>query len=216
MPKSAHLAAAIVAAATAAVFAQGAGTPGVSTQGAGPLPAGWHARFDNETMKATAGLVKEEKDALIFSTGPTAGIYWKNDMKAEKDFILGASFSQLKTSEHSEAYGLFTGGQDLEKDTQRYVYFMIRQDGMFSIRSRNGAATKPIVDWRAAPSMKEPKGIKTSNTLQIRAVGAQVSFLVNEKEVHRMARAAAGSGLVGLRVNHNLDVQVSKLELKKP
>lgn len=211
----AHVAAAMVAAATTAILAQGAGTPGVR-QPAGPLPAGWKSRLDSPTMKVVPGAVKEEKNALTFSTGASAGIYWKDGMKAEKDFILGASFSQLKTSEHSEAYGLFIGGQDLEKDTQRYLYFLIRQDGKFSIRVRNAAATKPIVDWREAASMKEPKGVKTSNTLQIRAVGTAVHFLVNEKQVYSMPRAQAGDGIAGLRINHNLDVQVSQLDLKKP
>jgi hypothetical protein len=181
----------------------------------GPLPAGWKSRLDTESMKVAPGAIKEEKDALIFSTGPAAGIYWKDSMKAENDFVLGASFSQLKTSEHAEAYGLFIGGNDLDKDTQRYVYFIIRQDGKYSVRSRNGAAAKAIVDWTAAPSMMEPKGVKTSNTLQIRAAGTEVRFFVNDRQVHRMTRAQAGDGIAGLRINHNLDVQVSKLELKK-
>ena len=212
---SAHVAAAMVTIAVVMPLAQGPGAPGLG-QAAGPLPAGWKSRLDTESMKVAPGAVKEEKDALIFSTGPAAGIYWKDSMKAEKDFILSASFSQLKTSEHAEAYGLFIGGKDLDKDTQHYVYFIVRQDGKFSIRARDSAATKPIVDWTAAPSMMEPKGAKTSNTLQIRAVGAEVRFLVNDRQVHRMPRPDAGEGIAGLRINHNLDVQVSKLELKKP
>jgi hypothetical protein len=212
---SAHAAAAMVTIALAMPPAQRPGTPGVG-QPTGPLPAGWKSRLDTESMKVAPGAVKEEKNALIFSTGPAAGIYWKDGMKAEKDFVMRASFSQLKTSEHAEAYGLFIDGQDLDKATQRYIYFLIRQDGKFSIRSRNGAATRAIVDWKAAPAMMEPKGVKTSNTLQITAAGTDVSFLVNDKPVHRMTRPPASDGIAGLRINHNLDVQVSQLELKKP
>jgi hypothetical protein len=206
MRSTTHIAAAFVAAATAAVLAQGAG----------PLPAGWHARLDNDTVKVTPGLVKEETDALIFSTGPAAGVYWKDDMKAEKDFVLSAVFSQLKTSARADAYGLFIGGKDLDKDTQRYVSFVVRQDGKFSIRGRNSGATRAIKDWTAAPSMVEPKGVKTSNTLQIRAAGTEVRFFVNDRQVHRMPRPQAGDGIAGLRVEQGLDVQVSQLALKKP
>jgi hypothetical protein len=129
---------------------------------------------------------------------------------------MSAAFSQLKTSEQPQEYGLFIGGRDLDKDTRRYVYFVIRQDGKFSIRSRNGEATRAILNWRAAPSMTEPKGVKTSNTLQIRAAGTEVRFFVNDRQVHRMPRPQAGDGIAGLRIDQNLDVQVSKLDLKKP
>jgi hypothetical protein len=58
---------------------------------------------------------------------------------------------------------------------------------MVSFRSRNGATTKPIVDWREAAPMKEPKGIKTSNTLLISGRRATAScFFIDDKQVYRM------------------------------
>ncbi len=184
-------------------------------KGSGKMPDGWKVRFDDATAKPDAVIVDEKDGTLTFTTGP-AGIYYKPGMKAEKDYELTASFSQLKPSEHAEAYGLFIAGQDLDKDTQRYTYFLIRQDGKFLIKSRNGEATKAIVDWTAAPSMREPKGVKTSNTLQIRATGDAVRFYVNDKPVHKLTRAqAGGDGVAGVRVNHNLNLQVGKLTLKK-
>ncbi len=93
---------------------------------------------------------------------------------------------------------------------------MIRQDGKYLIKSRNGAAAKTIVDWTDAPSMREPKGVKTSNTLEIRATAKSVQFVVDGKPVHAMTRAAVGrDGLAGIRVNHNLSVQVSRFTIRK-
>jgi hypothetical protein len=65
--------------------------------------------------------------------------------------------------------------------------------------------------------MKEPKGVKTSNVLAISASADGVTFLINDKPVHKLTRAeAGGDGAAGVRINHNLNVQVSKLTLKKP
>jgi len=182
---------------------------------AAALPTGWKARLDNPEAKLDNAMFSEEKGALTFHTGPVAGIYYRPGDKAEKNYEISAAFSQLKPSEHAEGYGLFIAGHDLDKDTQSYLYFLVRQDGMVSFRSRNGATTKPIVDWRDAAPMKEPKGIKTSNTLVIRAVGSGVQFFINDKQVYRLPRSQVTDGIAGLRINHNLDVQVNKFTIKK-
>src|ERR1051326_6713925 len=180
----------------------------------GNLPDGWKARFDDSAAKAQDVVVDEKDGTLTFTTGP-AGIYYKGD-KAEKDFDFSATFSQLKPAAMAEAYGLFIAGQDLDKDTQRYTYFLIRQDGKYLIKTRNGASTKTVVDWTPAASMKEPKGVKTSNTLEIRATANSVQFVIDGKPVHAMTRDTVGpDGLAGIRVNHNLNLQVSKFEIKK-
>jgi hypothetical protein len=115
-----------------------------------------------------------------------------------------------------EAYGLFMSGQDLDKATGRYTYFLIREDGKYLIKTRSGEAAKTIVDWTAAPSMREPKGVKTSNTLEIRATANSVQFVIDGAPVHAMTRTELGpDGLAGIRVNHNLNLQVSKFEIKK-
>jgi len=183
-------------------------------RGNGKFPTGWKARFDDASAKPEDVIVEEKDAALTFTSGPAA-IYYKGD-KAENDFDFTATFSQLKPTSMPEAYGLFIAGQDLDKDTQRYTYFLVRQDGKYTIKIRNGSATKTIVDWTNAPSMKEPKGVKTSNTLEIRATANSVQFVVDSKPVHAMTRDQVGpDGLAGVRINHNLNVQVSKLEIKK-
>lgn len=182
---------------------------------ASTLPEGWKARLDQPTAKLQDVTIDAKDHALTFTTGP-AGIFYKPDMKASGDYELSAAFSQLKPSEHAEGFGLFVGGADLDKDTQRYTYFLIRQDGKFLIKTREGATTKTIADWTEAPVMREPKGVKTSNTLAIRAVGDLVLFVIDDKPIHKLSRTkAGGDGIAGVRINHNLNVQVSNLALKK-
>jgi hypothetical protein len=183
--------------------------------GSGKLPGNWKVRFDKPDAKLETVDVQEETDALTFKTGP-AGIYYKPDMKAEKDYEVSASFSQLAPAELPEEFGLLIAGADLDKDTQRYTCFMVRQDAKFSIQKRTGATIRSAVAWRPVPAMKEPKGVKSTNTLVIRAHGDAVRFFIGDKEVAKLTRAqVGGDGIAGLRINHNLNVQVSKFAVKK-
>jgi hypothetical protein len=189
--------------------------PDKPVQGSGKLPGDWKVRFDKPDAKPETVDVKEEQNALTFKTGP-AGIYYKPAMKAEGDYEISASFSQLDPAELPEEFGLIIAGGDLDKDTQHYTCFLVRQDAKFAIQKRMGAATKSAVAWRAVPAMKEPKGVKTTHTLIIRAHGNTVRFFIGDKEVAKLTRAqVGGDGIAGLRINHNLHLQVSKFEVKK-
>jgi hypothetical protein len=185
-------------------------------KGIGKLPAGWKGRLDNPDVKPESVTVTNEGPSLKFTTGPdAAGIYYKSDMNQKGDYELSATFSQLKPSTQPEAYGLLIGGTDLDKPAAHYTYFVIRQDGKYSIASRNGDKTAAIVDWTDSAAMKDPKGTKTSNTLAVRAQGDEVHFLIGGKEVQKLTRAKADpAGIAGLRVSRDLNLQVDKLLMK--
>jgi hypothetical protein len=54
------------------------------------------------------------------------------------------------------------------------------------------------------------------NTLELRVTGDTVTYLVNDQTVHTMPKGNLKTdGLVGVRINHVLDVQVDGFELKK-
>lgn len=209
----------LIAFTTVAAARQHQHDPDNAINGTGKMPAGWQARLDDASAKPEAVVVKEEKHALTFTTGP-AGIYYKPDKKGAGNYEVSGTFSQIKPSAHPEAYGLFIGGSDLDKDTQRYTYFLIRQDGKYLIKSRDGSATKPIVDWTPAAPMKDASvakaGFKTSNELAIRVQGDKVSFLIGGTQVHELPRAQVTTdGVAGVRINHNLEVQVTGFDVKK-
>ncbi len=209
----------IVAALAVSAAAQHQHDPDTTVKGGGKLPAGWQARLDNDAAKLDGVVVAEDKGALTFTTGP-AGIYYNPSMKGSGNYQVSGTFSQLKPSVHPEAFGLFIGGTDLDKPTQRYTYFLVRQDGKFLIKSRDGSATKPIVDWTLAAPMKDAdpakQGFKTSNELAVRVQADTVSFLIGGTEVKSLPRSQVTTdGIAGVRINHNLNVQVAGFDLKK-
>lgn len=186
-----------------------------AAKASGTLPDGWKARLDDAAAKPDAVQVVAEEESIKFTSGP-AGIYYKPDMKAEKDYSLTASFSELKPPATPQPYGLFIAGADLDKDVPRYTAFLIRSDGKYQIATRTGEKTAVVVDWTVSRQMREPKGVKTSNTLTIRALQGAVHFLIGEREVHQMPRARADAdGIAGVRIGSGLNIQVDKLDVKK-
>jgi hypothetical protein len=186
-----------------------------ATKATGTLPDGWKARPDDPAAKPDSLHVSAEKDSLTFASGPAA-IYYKPDAKAEKGYTVSATFSQLKPTPQPQPYGLFVGGADLDKDTARYTALLIRADGQYQISTWSGGKATVVVAWTRAAAMADPKGVKTSNTLMIRALDSTVHFLIGERDVHQMPRAKAGAdGIAGIRIGSGLNVQVDRFDVKK-
>lgn len=188
--------------------------PGVAKNG-GKIPDGWKVHFDDAAAKPDQVIVEEKENAVTFTTGPAA-IYYKPGTKATGDYDLSAVVSQIKTTVRPEGYGLFIAGTDLDKDTLRYTFFLVRQDGKYLIAARDSGDVKTLVNWTAAPPMHEPNGMKTSNTLVIRATGNDVRFFIDGKQVTKLTRTeVGGDGIAGVRIGTDLNVQVTRLTLKK-
>jgi hypothetical protein len=121
--------------------------------------------------------------------------------------------------ERREGFGLFVGGSDLEGDGQTYTYFLIRDGGQFIIKRRHGSDTEEIIDWTSHAGILSyaDRGDEASvrNVLAIEAERERVRFLVNGQEVATMPRSDLYlDGTVGLRINHRLNLHVSRLEVK--
>ena len=174
------------------------------------FPAGWQIRLDRPNANVNDVRFFVAGDGLHATTGPAA-IFWHPDNVAEGEFGARATFIQMKPSRHPEAYGIFVGGRDLDGDAQDYFYFLIRQDGKFLVKHRAGAETHTIIDWTAHEAVR-PAGDdgRATNTLEMRVRAGDVRFLVNGVEVAKLDRVPYlnTDGIVGLRVNHNLDVHI--------
>lgn len=190
-------------------------------QGSGKLPAGWNARFDQPGSALTQVDVRQAGTALAFRSGPAA-IYWNTKDVATGSYTVSAIFEQKKSMNH-EAYGLFIGGQNLSDPTQNYLYFVIKPNtGEIIINHRNGNA-RPRAILAATPSEavnKDAAGTgAATNAIAIRVARDSVHFYVNGKEVRTYAKSALGGapteGLAGLRVNHNLDIEVREFGVKR-
>jgi hypothetical protein len=179
--------------------------------GGGALPAGWMGRTDRDDAKLSDAKFEKKGADYSVTSGPAA-IYWK-DNNVTGPFTATATFAQIKAPAHPEAYGLFFTGKDLVSPQQTYFYFLVRGDGKFTVKHRAGKDVHTLMDWtdNAAVNKQDANG-KATNKLTVDASGTDsVRLLVNGKQVDALARSNVGvtDGALGLRVNHNLDVQVS-------
>jgi hypothetical protein len=152
-------------------------------------------------------------------SGPAA-IYWNPKDAVKGNFAVSASFTQTKAPMHPEAYGLFIGGQNLADSTQSYLYFETRGDGKYLIVHRAGNETHKIVDWTDTDATNKADAAgKATNDLTIHTTADSVHFLANGKLVKGLSKAEmhnfVSDGQTGIRVNHNLDVQVDKFQVKR-
>lgn len=188
-------------------------------EGGGVLPEGWKHRFDLPDMKLEHVRFMNHDGKIHVTSGPP-GIYYNPAVTAQGEYQVKATFTQLTKGEHREGYGPFVGGSDLSGDGQRYLYFLLRQDGRFLIKEREGVNTRGVMDWTPHTAIKPFDGKKgMTNELAI-VVGADtVRFLINGTEVARKPRTGLQTdGVVGLRVNHQLDLLVDgpTVEAKAP
>ena len=187
-------------------------------QGGGTIPAGWTARPDDKA-DLTNIKVAPMGSGIHVTLGP-AIILYKSANDGKGPFHTLATFTQTKPTEHAEGYGLFAGGRGLDGPSQTYVYFLVRQDGAYLIKRRDGEKTSEITKgWVADAAVKKPdaKGSVT-NLLEIDHKGdpSKIVFLVNGKPVHTAdAKSMDLDGVVGIRVNHNLDVHIEGFDVHR-
>lgn len=180
--------------------------PDMKTAG-GALPAGWSARKD----RPTAPDAKVELSGKgIHVTSGAAAIYWTEKDKATVPFTATATFTQLKAPTHPEAYGIFYMGSKLEAPEQNYAYLLVRGDGKVMVKHRAGAEVHTIMDWTDNAAVhKQGADGRATNVLSVDASADSTRLKVNGVQVAAIGGAyAKADGYVGLRVNHNLDVQV--------
>lgn len=210
--------AALLATGAAAPLAAQDNDPTTKVTGEG-LPAGWMVRFDpprRGPMPTVADVNFRAMGAGFHLTSGPAALYYRSADTQTGDFTVSATISQRASSNH-EAYGLFIGGRDLQTPNQNYLYFVIHpKDGKFLINHRTSDARPTSVvpyTTHSAINTDDPATGAASNTLAIRVSGDMVHFLVNGQEVKALSRSeidgAATDGLVGLRLNHNLDVHIA-------
>lgn len=191
---------------------------------AAQAPKGWMLRADRSTSATDpdgAGDIKFMAMGSSFhAINPTAAVYWNPANTASGNFTAKASFKLLKPSGHTNYYGLVIGGSNLENDKQTYLYFLVAQNGTWMISRRAGDA-RPVSVVARTPNdvVAKPGADGTSvNALEVRVAGDKVDFVVNGTVVHSAAKADLGTstdGIVGLRVNHLLEVQIDGFAVAK-
>ncbi|MEO8198883.1 MAG: hypothetical protein ABI679_00045 [Gemmatimonadota bacterium] len=182
-----------------------------AVKGTGTLPQGWMARTDNNAA-LTSLKFDDMAPGWHLTTGPAVILY------RDADKVTGGVHSVSKIhlfpgSGHAEGFGLFLGGQNLQAPSQSYTYFLIRGDGKFLIKRRNGATTSNVVDWTASDAIvqQKPDGDVT-NEISFLVKPDSVDFMVNGKTVYTAPASAVDTkGIIGFRVNHNLNLHIEAL-----
>jgi hypothetical protein len=204
-------------AAMAPLAAQGKDKDPTKAVAATALPTGWTMRLDDKDASKNAKFEAMGPGFHVTSGG--AGIYYRAADAQKDNFTVSANFRQAEKGMHAEAFGLFTGGRDLDDAAkQTYLYFEVRQDGMYYIAHRSGGTVHPLVPWTANAAIHKFDDMPNANNdLAIKVAADSVRFFVNNTEVHALARngmTADESGQAGLRVNHNLSVHVANFAVK--
>ena len=209
---------------TAGLAAQGNPDPDRAVAGGGTFPPGWRVRTETNRQTGQPAPLDNVKfanmgDGLHTTVGPAA-IYWRDRDTISGTYHVVAKMTQMKNPAHPEAFGIFIGGKSLADSAQAYTYFLVRPiDGMYSIRRRSSYAARPtaVVEWTASDAVtKADTSGKATNELSILVQGGKAKFMVNGKEVYSGDVANLDvNGVVGYRVNHNLDVHLGALGIHK-
>lgn len=186
-------------------------------------PKGWKLRVDRSTSASdpdAAGNIQFVTSGSGFhATNPQAAVYWNPANTASGKYTLKGTFTLMKPSGHPNYYGLVFGGSNLEGAEQQYLYFVIAQNGMWLIKSRNGDKTENIAPKTPNDAVKKPGDDgKSTNALEVRVGADKIDYVVNGTVVHSTPKTgptAKTDGIYGIRVNHQLDVQIDNFGVSK-
>lgn len=204
-------------------FIVGALTLAALTPLAAQAPKDWKIRVDRSTTASDpdgAGDIKFVTMGKGFhATNPKAAVYYNPANTATGAYTLKASFKLMKPSGHPNYYGLVFGGSNLDGAQQNYLYFVVAQNGMWLIKGRDGDATSNVAPKTANDAVKKPDAEGQSvNELEVRVGADKVDFVVNGAVVHSAPKSgplAKTDGIYGIRVNHQLEVHIEGLSMKK-
>src|ERR1035437_2552657 len=186
-------------------------------------PQGWKMRVDKSTNASDPDAAGDIKFVAMGSgfhaTNPQAAVFWNPANTVTGNYSLQGTFKLIKTSGHSEYYGIVFGGSDLEGAGQDYLYFMVAADGTWLIKRRTGDSTTSVSAKTPSDAVKKPGADGTStNALEVRVMADKIEFVVNGTVVDtipKTGQTAKTDGIYGIRINHHLEVQVDGFALSK-
>jgi hypothetical protein len=186
-------------------------------------PKGWKVRGDHSTDASdpdAAGAIKFVTSGSGFhATNPMASIYWNPANTATGNYNLKGTFKLIKSGGYNEYYGLIFGGNGLDGAAQSYLYFMVTDDGTYLIKRREGSSTQGVSPKTPSPAVKKPDSNgSATNALEVRVKADKIDFVINGTVVASLPKTGAAAktdGIYGIRINHQLDVQIDDFAMAK-
>jgi hypothetical protein len=202
--------------AAAAPAASAASADPDQTVGGNGVPAGFVGRTDEAGSPISgAKYTPAGNGTWDVRTGP-AHILYSPTMVGHDHYTVDAKVDQMEAPRHPEAYGIFVGGAQLDGPGQTYTYFLVRGDGMYSVKVRKGDDARTITPFTANAAV--PKADATghaSYALRAMVTPDLVRFYVNGQLVAMEERKEVpADGIAGVRINHNLHVVLTPATLK--
>ena len=187
---------------------------------AAQAPKGWKMRVDRSTSASdpdALGAIKFVQAGSGFhATNPQAAVFFNPANTASGNYTLKGTFTLLKPSGHTNYYGLVFGGSDLEGAGQNYTYFLVAQDGSWIVKKRDGEATSNVAKATNAAVKTPDASGKSVNALEVRVGADKIDYVVNGTVMQSTPKSGVKTdGTYGIRVNHQLDVQVDGLAVSK-
>jgi hypothetical protein len=189
---------------------------------AAQVPKGWRVRIDYSQNAQDPDNTPDLKFVTMGKgfhvTGGPAGTFWNPVHTATGSYTAKATFTLMKPSPHVNYYGLVFGGSGLEGAAQTYIYFLVAQDGTYIVRHRVGEAVHDVRAYTPHDAVRQPGDGRSTNTVELRVSGNTISYVVNGTVVHttpKTGMTAKTDGIVGIRVNHLLDVHIEGFEVQK-
>ncbi|MGB7220102.1 MAG: hypothetical protein WBD07_14995 [Vicinamibacterales bacterium] len=195
------------------------GPPAVASPDA-HLPPGYALRLDRPNRDDTEFVATSRDDGLEVQTGPAGIVYRPDQVVDAEQYAVHARLTEINAPVgHLEGFGLFIGGQDLQGAGQRYIYFLIRGDGRYLIKRRDGANTPEISNgWQPSKAVRfatHQDGDMT-NELAIAVDRGRLRFSCNGEQVADMPVGDLSvRGVAGVRVNHNLVVRIQDFRVER-
>lgn len=184
-------------------------------RGEANLPEGWHLRLDRDNQNPADVQFMVMAPGWHITTGPST-ILWDPTTTASGNYRVESEIHLFDPGERREAFGIFVGGRDLDGENQHYTYFLLRRTGEFIVKRRDGEEAPTLIDWTAHDAIRpwEPGAETVTNVLAIEAGAEYARFYVNDALVAELPRAEVPlDGIVGLRVNHMLNLHVTRLDV---
>ena len=156
----------------------------VAARGSG-VPDGYLVQMDMPNARVTdVAYQADGSGRWSVQTGPAHILYSLKDT-TRKVYSVTATIQQLVKPAHPEAYGVFIGGSSLNVPAkQQYTYFLVRGDGEYMVKVRNGLKTRTVTDWTAHPSIpQQDTAGKAIYGIKIDVDGKTAKVSVNGKPV---------------------------------
>jgi len=186
-------------------------------------PKGWKLRSDHSSDAADPDAPGANKFTVsgsgFHAVNPMAAIYWNPANTASGNYTLKGTFKLIKSNGSDEYYGLIFGGSGLEGAAQSYTYFMVTDDGTYLVKRRDGASTQGVTPKTPSDAVKKPDASgSATNALEVRVMADKIDFVINGtvvKSLPKTGPAAKTDGIYGMRINHQLDVQIDGFGVSK-